>query len=355
VVSPGAVTSISLKYDPAGNRIYKSSSVSVGSVARKYIVDVVGDLPVILLEINPSNGAIVKTYMYANSEILAEHDGDYTANQYFYLHDRLGSVRQVINFVGSVPSVVKLFTFNPYGQTIEDFGSFYTPWQFTGQWYDSETGQYYLRNRQYSPYLSRFTSYDPVAGNFENPLSLHKYLYCQNNPINFVDPSGREIRLGWIPAKKTPIPHTFLEIIPEDQALYMSAWLNAEYFDIDTMQVHFTIECVSDNESNPLNGYLKALLVGQPPHKSYQYRDLLLKGKNEDAVISSLLNAYTAFDENYKNGRKLTYDLFTSNPRTCNSFTSGLLEAVGLKDVNPPPSYTMGWKNPVPIEYFRND
>ena len=31
---------------------------------------------------------------------------------------------------------------------------------------------------------------DSYQGNSEDPLSLHKYLYCQANPINGIDPSG---------------------------------------------------------------------------------------------------------------------------------------------------------------------
>jgi RHS repeat-associated protein len=92
----------------------------------------------------------------------------------------LGSVRQVINSNGGV---VKMYTFNPYGETIEQDGSLDTPWQFTGQ--------YYLRARQYSPYLARFTTRDLVTGKFEEPLSLHKYLYCGNDPLNFIDPEGK--------------------------------------------------------------------------------------------------------------------------------------------------------------------
>jgi hypothetical protein len=47
---------ISLRYDPLGNRIWKNSS-SAGS--QRYIVDVVGDLPVILMELDGS-GSIKK-------------------------------------------------------------------------------------------------------------------------------------------------------------------------------------------------------------------------------------------------------------------------------------------------------
>ncbi|MCD4831138.1 MAG: RHS repeat-associated core domain-containing protein [Anaerohalosphaeraceae bacterium] len=86
---------------------------------------------------------------------------------------------------------VKAQSFSPFGQTREDYGEFYTLWGFTGQWLDSETGQYYLRARQYSPYLSRFTSYDPIMGKFDQPLTLHKYLYCGNEPLNMVDLTGR--------------------------------------------------------------------------------------------------------------------------------------------------------------------
>ena len=84
--------SITLRYDPAGNRIWKDSSVSG---TRRYIVDIVGDLPVILLEIDTSDDSITKTYIYANSQIIAQHDGDHSASRYFYLHDRLDSVKQL--------------------------------------------------------------------------------------------------------------------------------------------------------------------------------------------------------------------------------------------------------------------
>lgn len=185
-------TTINLKYDPMGNRIWRKS----GSTARKYIVDIVAcpersrgsDLPVTLLELDPNSSMeIKKTYIYANSQVFAEHNGSHSAPRYFYLHDRLGSVRQVID---SNAVIVMMFTFNPFGETIENYGSFYTPWQFTGQYLDSETGQYYLRARQYDSYIARFTSRDIIDGRFAEPLTLHKYLYCGNDPINYVDPEG---------------------------------------------------------------------------------------------------------------------------------------------------------------------
>lgn len=180
---------IDVKYDPDGNRIWKNSSV-IGE--RKYIVDIVGGLPVILMELNGSS--IEKTYIYANSQIIAQHTGEPSAiNQYFFLHDRLGSVRLVMEPDGDVKN---RYIYEPFGDLYEnsvDFeeevpacGSF----RFTGQYFDSEIEQYYLRARQYYPYIGRFTSRDLVFGQFEDTLTLHRYLYCKNNPLNFVDPAG---------------------------------------------------------------------------------------------------------------------------------------------------------------------
>ena len=139
------------------------------------------------MEIDPTSGNIMKTYIYGNSEILAQHTGKYDQPRYFYLHDRLGSVRQIINQSGSVE---KYYTFEPFGKTLEEGGTFGNPFLFTGQWFDSEINEYYLRARQYDPHIARFTSRDPVKGKLKEPLTLHKYLYCMNDPMNNTDPSG---------------------------------------------------------------------------------------------------------------------------------------------------------------------
>ena len=101
----------------------------------------------------------------------------------------LGSVRLLIDASGNVENH---YTYDPFGQTFagQTQQNVTNPYQFTGQWFDAEINQYYLRARMYDPVISRFTSRDPVSGKFENPLSLHKYLYCQNDPVNNWDPKG---------------------------------------------------------------------------------------------------------------------------------------------------------------------
>ena len=140
-----------------------------------------------------------KSYIYADGQILAQYDGDPRAAPpaaiYFYLHDRLGSVRQVID---DTAAVVNHYTYEPYGRTLDSAETVTNPWRFTGQYYDAEIEEYHLRARQYNPFLARFTARDPVFGDYEEPLTLHKYLYCLNDPINKRDPDGR---FAWLAAR----------------------------------------------------------------------------------------------------------------------------------------------------------
>jgi hypothetical protein len=90
-----------------GNRVLKDSNEAGEHKYRKYIVDISGNLPTILLELDPQDYMkIKKTYIYANGQLLCQHDGNDTDPRYFYMsglrqglrpdeHDRLGSVRQV--------------------------------------------------------------------------------------------------------------------------------------------------------------------------------------------------------------------------------------------------------------------
>jgi len=64
---------------------------------------------------------------------------------------------------------------------------------YTGEQIDPDLGMYYLRARYYQPGLGRFWNTDSYEGRQEEPLSLHKYLYCHGNPINGTDPSGHDL------------------------------------------------------------------------------------------------------------------------------------------------------------------
>jgi RHS repeat-associated protein len=102
----------------------------------------------------------------------------------------LGNVRQIIDTSGNVKN---MYTYEPFGEALEEQSGTGAPsnsFMFTGQFFDSEIDEYYLRARQYDPYIGRFASRDPLFGQFKEPMSLHVYLYCINDPINKIDPWG---------------------------------------------------------------------------------------------------------------------------------------------------------------------
>ena len=61
---------------------------------------------------------------------------------------------------------------------------------YTGEQYNEATGLYYLRARYMNPETGTFISMDSYAGSLDNPVSLHKYLYANANPIMYTDPTG---------------------------------------------------------------------------------------------------------------------------------------------------------------------
>ncbi len=162
--------------------------------------DINGSLPVILCIVDGSDPNLLKSsYYYADAQILArrEHtdpNDPEVFDSYWYVHDRLGSVRMVVEYDGTneVVKTANSYTYTPFGQFYNAADeSVANPFKFTGQWYDEEIDQYHLRARMYDPIMMRFTGRDPVRGDRNEPLTLHKYLYCVNDPVNRIDPTGK--------------------------------------------------------------------------------------------------------------------------------------------------------------------
>ena len=66
------------------------------------------------------------------------------------------------------------------------------PFLFNAQQFDVASGDYYLRARYYDQSNGRFISQDPYGGDSQDPVSLHRYLYANVDPLNYVDPSGQD-------------------------------------------------------------------------------------------------------------------------------------------------------------------
>jgi RHS repeat-associated protein len=104
--------------------------------------------------------------------------------------DRLGSARVHTDETGS--SVTYIGYFTAFGERLD--AGFRTAYTFAGDWGyrdDGDAGLPHVGARYYEPAVGRWTSADKWLGDIYRPLSLNWYLYCENDPVNHVDPSGR--------------------------------------------------------------------------------------------------------------------------------------------------------------------
>jgi RHS repeat-associated protein len=137
-------------------------------------------------------------YLYDESGIIGM---EYTAtsgatNTYYFQRNLQGDVVAIYNTSGTK---VGGYAYDAWGNctiTLDTNGiASRNPIRYRGYYYDSETGFYYLNARYYSPELRRFISPDDTA--YLDPESvngLNLYCYCNNDPVNFVDPSGHWIQ-----------------------------------------------------------------------------------------------------------------------------------------------------------------
>ena len=109
---------------------------------------------------------------------------------YLYNKETRGSTSSLIDDGGTVAVA---YEYDAFGNTTIRTGeAFDNEICYTGQVYDKETGLYYYNARFYDPEDGRFLTQDTYRGENMEPDTLHLYVYCANNPVNYVDPSGHK-------------------------------------------------------------------------------------------------------------------------------------------------------------------
>ncbi len=128
-----------------------------------------------------------------------------------YNCDHLGSVINLTDSNKNVKNSYRYYAFGGILSSTEDVANVY---RFTGEEHDADPGLVYLRARYYDPEIGRFISRDPLleqvalagggagcsscggGGGGSSHFSsqkAHPYLYVEDNPVNYTDPSGRMV------------------------------------------------------------------------------------------------------------------------------------------------------------------
>ena len=106
---------------------------------------------------------------------------------FFYHVDDLKSVAAISDQAEVLSARYK---YNAYGHFRDKYETITNSFTFTGREWDTNTKLFYYRTRYVDAKVGRFISKDKFSGFHNHPLSLNKYIYAENNPILFNDPTG---------------------------------------------------------------------------------------------------------------------------------------------------------------------
>ena len=118
---------------------------------------------------------------------------EYGTASYLYRKNLFGDVTEIYNEAGTL---VGKYSYTAFGVcTVElDTSGIATknPIRYRSYYYDDETELYYLKSRYYDPEVGRFITIDDIS--YLDPESingLNLYAYCGNNPVMFIDETGK--------------------------------------------------------------------------------------------------------------------------------------------------------------------
>ena len=177
-------TNIVIVYDGDGNRVRKI----VGTTTNLYLVDDRNPTGYaqVLEEKTISGGStnLVRLYTYG-LDLISQKD----TTTAFYGYDGNGNTRYL---TATNATVTDTYVYDAFGVVITNTGTTTSYYRYSGEQYDPNLGFIYLRARYMNPNSGRFLTRDSLLGKTFDPPSLHRYLYCANNPVNRIDPSGHE-------------------------------------------------------------------------------------------------------------------------------------------------------------------
>ena len=150
-------------------------------------------------------------YIWADGKLVSQTDGTnvlyflYDSNDspigfvlndaatYLYIKNFQGDITGIANENGAI---IVNYTYDEWGRKLSITGSGantvgeLNPLRYRGYYYDAETGYYYLQSRYYNPNWGRFINADVYCNTGIGVIATNMFTYCDNNPINYIDPDG---------------------------------------------------------------------------------------------------------------------------------------------------------------------
>jgi RHS repeat-associated protein len=172
------LSTASFAYDGKNTRL----SQTYGGKTTSYLQDATG-LPVVLQE---TVNAQTSSFMYPLGSTSPLFQSDVNNLPLWYHADGLGSIRALTDGSGAIKNTN---SYSAFGGNEGATGKAANTHLFAGEQLDP-TGLYFNRARYYNSNTGRFIGRDDYSGILYVPASTHRYLYTQNNPLLWIDPSG---------------------------------------------------------------------------------------------------------------------------------------------------------------------
>ncbi|CAK8716174.1 RHS repeat-associated core domain-containing protein [Candidatus Electrothrix laxa] len=178
-----------LEYDGGGRRLVQHYDPKQGGNGvdkrDEYVFD--GLDPV--AEYDMLNGQYTDYYRGAGNHLALMHQykGGTQGQMYWYHYNNKGDVVGLTKHNGNSHHN---YRYDPYGAVLPENGNFTDPhnhYTLTGKEFDENTGLVWFGSRHYEPETGVWMGQDSYRGGLDSPMSLHRYGYVLDNPVNHID------------------------------------------------------------------------------------------------------------------------------------------------------------------------
>ena len=175
---------VDIQYDGKGIRVAKTRKIGTSVTTNStYIYDNGGKLRTEI------EGNTTRNYIYGQDGIVGYEENN---EHFMYRKNIFGDVTAIYKGATKVAE----YKYDAWGNctiilNTSGYGS-RNPFRYRGYYFDSDLGMYYLTTRYYDPKTGRFINADSIEYLKPDAINgLNLYVYCKNNPLRYVDPTGQ--------------------------------------------------------------------------------------------------------------------------------------------------------------------